>query len=61
MVIKRDMAVMPRIKKFLPVVSKRRPRFAAAVLVTVVFEAVFGAHVVERARNGRLPGFEDIV
>jgi hypothetical protein len=46
---------------FLPVVSERRPRLAVAVLVAVVFETVFRAHVVERPRDGRLPAFEDIV
>jgi hypothetical protein len=39
---------------FLPVVPERRPRFAVAVLVTVVVPAVFRAHVVERPGDGGL-------
>jgi hypothetical protein len=43
------------------VVSERWPRFAAAVLVTVVFGAVLRAHVVEGLGDGGLATLQDIV
>jgi hypothetical protein len=43
------------------VVSERRPRFRVAVFVANVPQAVFIAHVVERAGDRGLPAFEDIV